>query len=262
MALPISGVATLFEPPGSTYDEATWIAEVLAASGCNLLLDLHNLYANASNCGFEAREFLARLPVERIAAMHLAGGQWLPGRRLLDDHCHDVPEPVYELLTEVGGRAPQALTVILERDGQYPPMAHLLAQLARAREALASGRQRRTAEPHPHPSPPPAQGEGVSPYRHTDRLLDRCFSGCSPALETFLAQIYADAQVRERFLADPLGIATTAGLTASEVQAVQHIDRAGLALAASSFARKRHQRQRPRRWCFTASLYGGKTPAD
>jgi uncharacterized protein (UPF0276 family) len=64
----VENIATLIDPPGSTYDEATWIAEILAASDCSLLLDLHNLYANATNFGFDAREYLAYLPVERITS--------------------------------------------------------------------------------------------------------------------------------------------------------------------------------------------------
>jgi uncharacterized protein (UPF0276 family) len=38
------------------------------------------------------------------------------------------------------------LTVILERDGSYPPMEHLLAQLDRARRAIAKGRARERSE--------------------------------------------------------------------------------------------------------------------
>jgi len=38
-------------------------------------------------------------------------------RRYLDDHLHDVPDPVYDLLVEVGARVRRPLTVILERDG-------------------------------------------------------------------------------------------------------------------------------------------------
>jgi hypothetical protein len=36
------------------------------------------------------------------------------------------------------------LTIILERDGRFPPMRHLLWQLDRARAALADGRRRAT----------------------------------------------------------------------------------------------------------------------
>jgi uncharacterized protein (UPF0276 family) len=53
-----------------------------------------------------------------------------------------VPDPVYELLEEVAARAPQPLTVILERDGKFPSIDALLAQLDRARYAVAAGRNR------------------------------------------------------------------------------------------------------------------------
>jgi uncharacterized protein (UPF0276 family) len=109
-----------------------------------LLLDLHNLYANAVNFGEDPLSLLHRFPLARVAAVHLAGGVWIDGpgaaRRLLDDHLHDVPAEVVALLRARGQAAPQPLTVILERDGRYPPMARLLDQLDAAREALAEGR--------------------------------------------------------------------------------------------------------------------------
>jgi uncharacterized protein (UPF0276 family) len=141
----VENIATLIEPPVSDYDEITWINRIVDSSPSDLLLDLHNLHANATNFRYDATEFLKRLPVTRIAAVHLAGGKWveaLDERRLLDDHLHDVPDPVYQLLTELAALVPQPLTVILERDGDYPPIEALLRQLGRAREALAMGRSR------------------------------------------------------------------------------------------------------------------------
>lgn len=141
----VENIATLIDPPGSDHKESAWIAEILRATPSDLLLDLHNLYANALNFGYAPLDFLAQIPVERIAAIHLAGGKWIghhDAPRLLDDHLHDVPDPVYALLEEVGARAQQPLTVILERDGDYPPIECLLEQLDRARKALAAGRAR------------------------------------------------------------------------------------------------------------------------
>jgi len=43
----------------------------------------------------------------------------------------------------VAARVPQALTVVLERDGAFPPTAGLLAELARVRRAVAAGRAQR-----------------------------------------------------------------------------------------------------------------------
>lgn len=59
------------------------------------------------------------------------------------------------------------------------------------------------------------------------------------ALEAFLARLYTDAALRGAFLAEPAAVARAAGLDEEAVQALAHVDREGLALAADSFARKR-----------------------
>jgi uncharacterized protein (UPF0276 family) len=156
----IENIATLMDPPASDCSEVDWVASVVAASECDLLLDLHNVHANSINFGFDPIAYLDRLDSERIGAIHLAGGSWIEGpakaghyeaghgeggRRYLDDHLHDVPDPVYVLLAEVGARVRRPLTVVLERDGRFPPMTQLLWQLDRARAALAEGRSRQAA---------------------------------------------------------------------------------------------------------------------
>jgi uncharacterized protein len=141
----VENIATLIDPPASDYDEIDWINSIMDSAPCGLLLDLHNLHANATNFGYDEMESLRRLPAERIVAVHLAGGKWVEAlgeRRLLDDHLHDVPDVVYRLLTELAAVVSRPLTVILERDGAYPPIDVLLRQLDRAREALAEGRLR------------------------------------------------------------------------------------------------------------------------
>jgi len=69
----------------------------------------------------------------------------------------------------------------------------------------------------------------------------------SPRFEGFLARIYVDAEARHRFLADPHGEATGAGLTREESEALAAIDRTGLELAAVSFQRKREAKAPARR---------------
>ncbi len=144
----VENVATLIEPPGSDRDEAAWVSEIIRNSDSDLLLDLHNLHANSLNFKFDPVDFISRIPPERISSIHLAGGRWI-GRaespRLLDDHRHDVPEPVYDLLEEVAARVPHALTVVLERDGNFPPIEWLIDQLDQARRAVARGRSRKEA---------------------------------------------------------------------------------------------------------------------
>src|SRR3954453_42945 len=118
----LENVATLIDPPFSDYDEAEWLNAVVRATGADLLLDLHNLHANAVNFAFDAHDALARLPLARVSAVHLAGGRWIG--RGLGDPLHDGPAAVFPLLADLAARAPRALTVILERDGNFPPIAH------------------------------------------------------------------------------------------------------------------------------------------
>jgi hypothetical protein len=233
----VENIATLIEPPGSDRDEIAWLSDILDASECPLLLDLHNLYANSVNFGFDPVEALSRLPMERVAAVHLAGGRWIGApnaERLLDDHLHDVPDPIFALLSEAGARAPQPLTVILERDGRFPPVESLLAELDRARGALALGRARAGS----HAS----SGRLDTPqYASTSNMQPHAGSDAFPG---FLAKIYVDANARARFLADPRGEAIRAGLSEAEIAALETIDRTGLELAADSLRRKRDKRFR------------------
>lgn len=155
----LENIATLIDPPASEFDEPQWVSEIARGSGAGLLLDLHNLYSNACNFGDDPTELLLRFPLERVVQVHISGGRWVdvpgdpPGqlsrresggpsgqRRLLDDHLHDVPPAVHELLTFLASRAPQPLTVILERDGHFPKFDLLLAQIELARNAVHRGR--------------------------------------------------------------------------------------------------------------------------
>jgi len=147
----VENIATLVDPPGSKLSESDWTKRILDTADCQLLLDLHNLYANAVNFAFDPYAFIDSIPSERIAAVHLAGGRWITAkssnqRRMLDDHLHDVPDSVYELLKYVGQKTFHPLTVILERDGRYPPIDTLLNQLDRARDALRHGRAKLLSE--------------------------------------------------------------------------------------------------------------------
>lgn len=148
----LENVATLIDPPCSTLGEAAWVGAIVQGAAAPLLLDLHNLWANAVNFGHDAQGLLHALPLHRVAEVHLAGGRWwgarVPGvahERLLDDHLHDVPAEVYALLEALAAAVPQPLTVIVEREGRHPPFAQMLQQLQRARAALARGRASATA---------------------------------------------------------------------------------------------------------------------
>jgi len=63
-----------------------------------------------------------------------------------------------------------------------------------------------------------------------------------PPLESFLARLYTDPEMRARFLDDPANEAQRAGLSALNCAAVVKINPVELRLAARSFAHKRNKR--------------------
>lgn len=63
-----------------------------------------------------------------------------------------------------------------------------------------------------------------------------------PPLESFLARLYTDPEMRARFLADAESEARQAGLSPADRAAVLRIDPVELRLAARSFAHKRRKR--------------------
>jgi len=232
----LENVATLIDPPGSDRDESTWLGDAAGVTGASLLLDLHNLHANALNFGFDAMSALERLPLSRVEQVHLAGGNWVgaPGdERLLDDHRHDVPDPVFALLESLAALTPRPLTVILERDGAYPPIERLLGELDRARTAVARGR---------------ARVERSRICAAGTEALHGSRGSWTARAETLLACLYVDNEVRAAFAADPHGVARSAGLGSDETAALALIDRAGLELAARSFAAKRARGSNRRPW--------------
>jgi len=107
---------------------------------CLLLLDLNNLHVSAVNHGFDPRDFLDGVPLDRVQQVHLAGHTVRDGY-LIDTHDAAVAEPVWALyrafVARTGGRA-----TMIERDDHIPPLDDLEAELGMARrieaEALAA----------------------------------------------------------------------------------------------------------------------------
>ena len=203
--------------------ESDWLAAVVQQSECPLLLDLHNVYTNGVNIGYDPFAMLAALPLDQVGSIHIAGGRWME-QRILDDHLHDVPEPVFELLRFVASRAAQPLTVILERDGEFPSMASLLEQLDRARAAMEIGR---------------AEAEDEIGTLAGSAAKSGMEIVSTPEFEAVLARLYSDQEFRQRFVDAPAAALAQSGLSENQCAALAAIDRKGLLLAAKSFAHKK-----------------------
>jgi uncharacterized protein (UPF0276 family) len=134
--LALEHIAALLQWPDDDYDEAGFITEVLERTGAWLLLDVANLHAATRNFGTDPLALLERLPLERVAYVHVAGGIEQAGL-YHDTHAHPVTSQVLELLTALCARR-QPPGVMLERDDAYPPEPKLAAELGAELDAIAA----------------------------------------------------------------------------------------------------------------------------
>jgi uncharacterized protein (UPF0276 family) len=135
--LALEHVAAVFEWPEPEMDEAGFLTELLERTGAYLVLDVANLHANATNHGFDPLVFLERIPLERVAYVHVAGGTTRNGV-YEDTHAHPVPTAVLDLLRQAAARA-GVPAVMLERDDRFPRDDELAAELDAIRAAASSG---------------------------------------------------------------------------------------------------------------------------
>jgi uncharacterized protein (UPF0276 family) len=134
----LENIAYLFRLDG-TMSEAAFLRRVLESTGCGWLLDVTNVYANAVNFGFDARQFIAEvMPAASRLQIHLAGGffdQQL--ERYIDSHSTSVPQAVWELYQEAVVLAGNRLdAVFIERDEDFPAESGWREEVRRARRIV------------------------------------------------------------------------------------------------------------------------------
>ena len=122
----------------SRIPEAEFLANLVRRTGCGLLLDVNNLYVTAANLGIDPLGYLAALPSDAIAELHLAGHEPShgPGASLLiDTHAQPVSAGVWDLYATVVARIGPRPTLV-EWDTNLPPAGVLVAEAHRAASIL------------------------------------------------------------------------------------------------------------------------------
>jgi uncharacterized protein (UPF0276 family) len=115
----------------SSLSEWDFLAALADRADCGILLDVNNVFVSAHNHGFDARAFIAGLPVGRVSQIHLAGHSVEDGL-LLDTHDHPVRDEVwalYRFALERHGLIP----TLIEWDDRVPPLPRVVAEAERAR---------------------------------------------------------------------------------------------------------------------------------
>jgi hypothetical protein len=125
--------ASYYAQPLAELSEAEFITAVVQESGCDLLLDVNNIYVNSINHSYDPIEFLDALPLQRARYIHVAGHYDEADDLKVDTHGADVIDPVWALLAEAYQRL-GPLPTLLERDFNLPPLDELLQEITQIRE--------------------------------------------------------------------------------------------------------------------------------
>jgi uncharacterized protein (UPF0276 family) len=135
LPMAVENVSFYMHPGKREMSEAEFVARVCEAADCGLMLDVNNAYVNATNFGFDIDEWMRTVPLDRVVQMHVAGHEWFDdegdaGKLIIDTHGADCCDAVLSLL-ERTLRKTGPVPVLLERDQSVPPLATLLAEVAK-----------------------------------------------------------------------------------------------------------------------------------
>lgn len=155
----LENIAWTFSWPDNEMAEPDFYQEIARQTGCPLLLDVGNLYANARNSGQEPISFAAKFPLDRVAMIHLAGGIF-EGDFYFDDHAHAVSNDVFSLLQAILEKT-GPVPILIERDAHFPPFAELAAEVNQCRVLL---QQTKTAGKQALPILPPMLFQPQEPH--------------------------------------------------------------------------------------------------
>ena len=131
--------STYLQFADSTIPEAQFLAEISRRTGCALLLDINNVFVQATNHGTSPEDYLSAFPLDRVKEIHLGGYDGQEDETgaplLIDAHGSPVSDPVWALYAQViAQRGP--LPTLIEWDNDVPAWPVLAAQARAAQYIL------------------------------------------------------------------------------------------------------------------------------
>ena len=124
--------STYLEFKTSHIPEAEFIAEMANQSGCNLLLDVNNVYVSCYNHRLDAKAYIDALPLDKVIQIHLSGHSNM-GNHIIDTHDDHVVDEVWQLYKYVLHRAGRMPNTMVEWDDKIPEWDVLYAELEKAK---------------------------------------------------------------------------------------------------------------------------------
>ena len=123
----IENVSSYVSYRADEMTEWEFIGELVARSGCELFLDVNNVYVSSVNHGFDPRAFIDAIPAVAVRQIHLAGHED-HGNYIIDTHDHPICDAVWDLYAYTVRRL-GAVPTMIERDDNIPSLDELIAEL-------------------------------------------------------------------------------------------------------------------------------------
>ena len=163
----LENVTYHFAIPGATMAEHDFLGRVSEQADTGLLIDITNVFINATNNGYDPVEFIRKLPGDRVLHAHFCGVTE-EHNYLWDTHCEPTTKEIWSLLDETLA-CTDLRSVILERDEKFDPFSQILEEVWKAREVWSKHRPIK-APPEIRPSKYEPQPDYVDDSPHSAEL--------------------------------------------------------------------------------------------
>ncbi|MDP1623443.1 MAG: DUF692 domain-containing protein [Bacteroidales bacterium] len=118
-------IVSYYTPVAPEMTELEFINAVLRKSGCDLLLDVNNIYVNSFNHHYDPYQFIDGLTIDNVSYIHMAGHLKIADDLIIDTHGEAIIDPVYQLFDYAIRKLQKDVPVLLERDFNIPDLAEL-----------------------------------------------------------------------------------------------------------------------------------------
>lgn len=134
MPIALENPSTYLEFKSSEMPEAEFIARMAEDSGCQLLLDVNNVYVTCYNHRLDAKAYIDTLPLNHVVQIHLSGHSNM-GTHIIDTHDDHVVDDVWALYKYVTHKAGRVMNTMIEWDDNIPAFDVVFAELEKAKAA-------------------------------------------------------------------------------------------------------------------------------
>ncbi len=119
------------------FSEPAFINEIIAQTGCGLILDLNNVYVSATNQNFSVDNYITEIDKTAVQEIHLAGftqKQVNQQKILIDTHSTHVSDDVWRIYQSYFANNNSDAVTLIEWDLDIPSLATLIEEHNKAKQ--------------------------------------------------------------------------------------------------------------------------------